>query len=108
MYIVIQSMENVLVDILSSKSIPELSSASLVDELSSYINELIKTDFPQLIQLLYRLDVSEEKLKNILKEKPEEDAGKIIASLMIERQILKLKARMQDQDKQATDTEERW
>ncbi len=101
-------MENVLVDILSSKSIPELSSASLVDELSSYINELIKTDFPQLIQLLYRLDVSEEKLKNILKEKPEEDAGKIIASLMIERQILKLKARMQDQDKQATDTEERW
>jgi hypothetical protein len=94
--------------ILTNATIDELSNPSKFNELSTYINQLIKDDFPQLIQLLYRLDVNEEKLKNILKEKPEEDSGKIIVSLMIERQILKLKARLQDHDKPATDTEERW
>jgi hypothetical protein len=94
--------------IFSTANLKELSNPSKFNELSSYINNRIKNDFPQLIQLLYRLDVSEEKLKNILKEKPEEDAGKIIASLIIERQIIKLKARMQGDDNLTCDTEERW
>ncbi len=94
--------------ILTNATQEELSNPSIFNELSAYINQLIKDDFPHLIQLLYRLDVSEEKLKNILKDNPDEDAGKIIASLMIERQIMKLKARMQDHDKPSSDTEERW
>jgi hypothetical protein len=61
--------------------------------LSEYINELIQKDFSQLIFLLYKIDVSEIKLKQILKEQPQEDAGKIIAHLIIERQQQKIASR---------------
>ena len=53
--------------------------------LESTINELIKNDFSRLVQILYRIDVSEAKLKNILSENPNEDAGKLIAQVIIER-----------------------
>ena len=37
------------------------------------------------MQLLYRIDVSEEKLKSILQLNPNEDAAKLIAAVIIER-----------------------
>jgi hypothetical protein len=37
------------------------------------------------VQLLYRIDVSEEKLKYILQLNPNEDAAKLIAAVIIER-----------------------
>ena len=49
------------------------------------INELIKNDFSRLVQILYRIDVSEEKLKYILQLNPNEDAAKLIAAVIIER-----------------------
>ena len=57
------------------------------------INDLIKEDFSKLVQLLYRIDVSEAKLKNVLKEHPNEDAGKLIALIVIERLAATKKAR---------------
>lgn len=62
-------------------------------ELETLINDLIKEDFSKLVQLLYRIDVSEEKLKNLLKEHPNEDAGKLIAQIVIERLAASKKAR---------------
>jgi hypothetical protein len=62
-------------------------------ELETLINDLIKEDFSKLVQLLYRIDVSEAKLKNILKEHPNEDAGKLIAQIVIERLAATKKAR---------------
>ncbi len=62
-------------------------------ELETLINDLIKEDFSKLVQLLYRIDVSEEKLKNLLKEHPNEDAGKLIAQIVIERLAATKKAR---------------
>lgn len=64
-------------------------------QLARRINELITTDFEELVHLLYRIDVSEPKLKQILKENPGKDAGELIALLIIERQIQKLKSREQ-------------
>jgi hypothetical protein len=61
--------------------------------LESTINELIKNDFSRLVQILYRIDVSEAKLKNILSENPNEDAGKLIAQVIIERLAATKKAR---------------
>jgi hypothetical protein len=63
--------------------------------LSQYINHLIVNHFMQLINLLYRLDVSEKKLQQLLLENTAEDAGKIIAGLVIERQLQKIKSRSQ-------------
>lgn len=73
----------------------EISAEELHLRLAVYINDLIKNNFQQLIMLLYRIDVSEQKLKQLLKEKAGEDAGKIIAALIIERQLQKIKTRQQ-------------
>jgi len=59
------------------------------------INDLINNDFQKLILILYRMDVSEIKLKQLLKENPGTDAGPIIADLMIERQEQKIRSRQQ-------------
>lgn len=61
--------------------------------LSERLNALIRSDFNMLITILYRVDVSENKLKKLLRGSPEEDAGKIMARLIIERQLQKIKAR---------------
>ena len=61
--------------------------------LEQAINELIKNDFSRLVQILYRIDVSEAKLKNILSSNPNEDAGKLIAQVVLERLAATKKAR---------------
>ena len=59
------------------------------------INELIQFNFQQLVLILYRVDVNEEKLRYLLKESGEEDAASIIADLLIERQAQKIISRKQ-------------
>lgn len=49
------------------------------------INDWLNNDFNRLLSVLYRIDVSEEKLKQALKENPHIDAGKIILDLIVER-----------------------
>ena len=72
------------------------------------INELIKNDFSRLVQILYRIDVSEAKLKNILNANPNEDAGKLIAQVIIERLAATKKARESfNTPPRIDDTEER-
>jgi hypothetical protein len=64
-------------------------------KLAERINEWIQYDLQKLIAVLYRLDVSEEKLKTLLKESHDVDAGIIITDLIIERQVQKIKSRQQ-------------
>ena len=72
------------------------------------INELIKNDFSRLVQILYRIDVSEAKLKNILQAYPNEDAGKLIAAVVLERLAATKKARESfNTTSSIDDTEER-
>src|SRR5450432_748705 len=59
--------------------------------LADRLNSLIRSDFNALIVILYRIDVSEEKLKKLLRDSPGEDAGRIMARLIIERQLQKIK-----------------
>ena len=78
-------------------------------QLSDYINNLIKNDFDKLIAYLYRIDVNEQKLKTLLQQFPLQDAGNIIASLIIERQEQKIKTRKQfSQQDTDFDEEEKW
>ena len=87
----------------------KISYSELHSQLSTYINTLIKEDFDKLITYLYRIDVNEQKLKSLLQQKPDEDAGNIIATLIIERQQQKIATRQQfkQQDKGFTE-EEKW
>jgi hypothetical protein len=83
--------------------------AEIHAQLSAYINKLIKNDFDKLIVYLYRIDVNEEKLKSLLQQNPDEDAGNIIATLIIERQQQKIKSRQQfNQRGNDFEEEEKW
>ena len=57
------------------------------------INEMLQKDFPALLNILYRIDVSEEKLKSLLNSQPETDAAILITRLIIDRQKEKLRSR---------------
>lgn len=63
------------------------------EQLAAYINDLINHDFSYLVQLLYRLDVSEQKLKTMLQETAGTDAAWQIADSIISRQVEKINTR---------------
>ena len=77
--------------------------------LAEKIDQLINTDFQKLVSILYRMDVSETKLKQLLNENPGTDAALIITDLMIERQEQKMISRQQfrKKDENISD-EEKW
>jgi hypothetical protein len=76
--------------------------------LANKINDLLNTDFQRLISILYRVDVSETKLKSLLKDNPGSDAGLIIADLMIERQAQKIRSRQEHRRDPNISDEEGW
>ena len=78
------------------------------EQLSSYINQLLLCDFHALVQLLYRVDVPEQKLKDVLKENPHEDAGNLIADLIIQRQQEKYFLRKSFPSSNNIPDEEKW
>ena len=87
----------------------KISYSELYSQLSTYINTLIKADFDKLITYLYRIDVNEQKLKLLLQQNADEDAGNIIATLIIERQQQKIKTRQQfSQQDNDFNEEEKW
>ena len=104
---------NELIQLLNNELAIEIADKRTVDEiqeeLAAYLNHLIKNDFDKLITYLYRIDVSEEKLKTLLQQQQEEDAGNIIASLIIERQLQKIETRKKfNQQSKDFDEEEKW
>ena len=79
------------------------------NQLSAQLNKMINENFEQLIALLYRIDVSEKKLKNILAADKSTLSGDILAQLIIERQLEKLTARKKYKtDAEESSDEERW
>jgi hypothetical protein len=77
--------------------------------LADRINELVNSDFQKLVSILYRMDVSETKLKQLLNENPGTNAALIITDLMIERQEQKIISRQQfrKKDENISD-DEKW
>jgi hypothetical protein len=106
-------MSDQLIEILNSEmaiELPkEISLKELKEKLSQHINYLIDTNFQKLVAILYRVDVSELKLKKLLTENEEENSSSVIADLIIERQLQKIKFRQEfsRQDKNIPD-EEKW
>jgi hypothetical protein len=73
------------------------------------IDRLIQADVANLINILYRLDISESKLERLLKENPSIDAAAIITDLVIERQLEKIASRKKySGKKEDIDEDERW
>ena len=85
-----------------------VTKVDFINHLAIEINRLIQYDFQRLINILYRLDVSEEKLKEMLTTYVHEDAGYIIAQLVVERQLQKLKTRQQMRRDENIGEEDKW
>jgi hypothetical protein len=84
------------------------SGAQIEDLLTSRLEEMIRDDFPGLIRLLYRMDVNEEKLRNLLNARSGESAPRIMAVLIMERQREKRESRQAHRSNPPETGEERW
>ena len=86
----------------------DASMEDLIEVLADRINRLIHADFDQLIRLLYRIDVNENKLKRLLKNEAGHDSGRLIATLIIERQLQKIKTREENKPTKNQTGDDKW
>lgn len=85
--------EEKLLTVLEENREVVLRSESWYNELLGVITDLVNNDFTGLIHILYRIDVSEIRLKELLNSSPTEDAAHIISRLIVERQLQKIRSR---------------
>lgn len=78
------------------------------EPLIDYINYLLIHDFNKLVHVLYRVDVNEQKLKELLKANAQTDASVIIADLLIQRQEEKLKTKEAFKSNRDIPEEDKW
>lgn len=71
----------------------ELLMSELRKKLSEKVKELMDTNWEKLLNILYRIDVSENKVKQVLAYVESKNIPKEIADLIIQRQIEKIKYR---------------
>lgn len=92
------------VPLLDIAQIEQLNKTELIDA----INWLIINDFEKLVFILYRIDVSEVKIKSLLNKDNTNFAAPVIADAIIERLEEKKASREKyKQDPSASD-EEKW
>lgn len=91
-------------------SLPDsISLEELKEKLVLHINYLINHDFEKLVFYLYRIDVNESRMKYLLDQKEGENAAELIADLIIERQLEKIKSRQQFRQRDNDiDENEKW
>ena len=92
-----------IVNALREKPIEEIR-----EQLISLINELINNDFHALVQLLYRIDVDEKTLKQLLKAHEEIDSPSIITDLIINRQLRKIATKKQFSGRKEPGPDDTW
>ena len=104
-----QSLVAAINDSLGIELKKDISADQLTNILAGHINDLIETNFNKLVNLLYRIDINESKLRQMLNENSH-DAGKIIAGLIIERQLQKIasRERFRDSTENSIDEKEKW
>lgn len=101
-------MSNTILLLLHENALEKVESEQWFNALYEAVSNYLQRDFNGLVQILYRMDVSEEKLRNSLQTMPGTDAAHIIATLMLERQVAKVKARMQYKPAQKPAEDESW
>ncbi len=96
-----------IIQLINPDPSPEVSITVFMDKLEAYINNLIQNNFQKLISILYKIDINENKLRQLLQNK-DKNAGKIIAGLIIERQLKKIDTRKNFINKDDITGEEKW
>ena len=85
-----------------------ISSEELKEKLTAFINDLINHDFEKLVFYLYRIDVNESKMRQLLEQWEGENAAGLIADLIIERQSEKVKSRNENRKNDTIPENEKW
>jgi hypothetical protein len=91
-----------------SKELSLLESVERRKLLEEYLNHLLLNDFNSLINLLYRADVNEMQLKQLLSQNKDVDASVLIADLLIKRMEEKKESRNQSNTPQNIPEEDKW
>ena len=91
-----------------NQQLTALQKLEMREQLIVYVNHLLLHDFNKLVQVLYRVDVDEKKLKQLLQQNKETDAAVIIADLLIQRQEEKIKAKAAFKSNDTISDEEKW
>lgn len=68
----------------------EWNEASLIQYLTPLIRTMLDRDFNRFLQVCYRVDIGEQKLKSILAEAPPEILAETLAKELIARQVQKI------------------
>ncbi|HPH36353.1 MAG TPA: hypothetical protein PL108_01755 [Sediminibacterium sp.] len=92
------------VPILDITAIEQLSKTQLIDA----INWLIIHDFEKLVFILYRIDVSEAKIKTLLNKENTNFAAPVIADAILERLAEKKASREKYKQDSPASEEEKW
>lgn len=82
--------------------------AEIKEVLVKKLNDWINNDFNKLIHVLYRIDVSESKINQLLRDNRSMYAADILADLIIERQLEKIRTRKDFPPPESSSEEERW
>jgi hypothetical protein len=85
-------------------TVDQLSKQELIDT----INYLIINDFERLIYALYRIDVSERKIRDLLENRSDINAANLIADAIITRQSEKKIAKEKYKQTPPDTPEDRW
>ncbi len=104
--------ENLLIESLSNEfsmePLPSFDFEVFKSILEGQINYMITHDFHKLASILYRVDVSEAKLRKLLSDHQDEAAASILANLIIDRQMEKIKSKEQFKSQEEIPDEDQW
>ncbi|WP_143309740.1 hypothetical protein [Chitinophaga vietnamensis] len=87
-----------------------VSYEALEEALATRLEMLISKDFQHFVYLLYRIDISEKKIRQLLEDAAAVNASpyRAIAAMIIERQLQKIESRAAFRNRQPDDDEEKW
>jgi hypothetical protein len=87
---------------------PGITYEMLEELLAGRLEELISQNFQQFVLLLYKIDVAENKVREVLEADISPDAYRKIAALLIQRQQQKIISRKEFTRPFNDDGEEKW
>jgi hypothetical protein len=69
------------------------------------LDYLVNRDFEKLLWILYRIDVKEQLVKDVLSDKENLNPAETLADLIIQRQLQKVQTRIKYKGKEGTDND---
>jgi hypothetical protein len=71
----------------------KLTEEKLIKVLTPVVSKMLDRDFEKLLNICYRIDLGEKKLKSILHESQPENMAQELATALVKRQIQKIEIR---------------